>query len=1524
MDAGLQTRIKESIQQAESGNISADHLIRLLNDCTDLSPNKTILHDFLDLAHFNAVAKSISDAGLIDSWLNQVVELVEQTQFHVGYMIQQRAKRYGSKVAFNLIKGDTLTTISYSDLWSKIEMVGKAISTFERPEEQPVIGLLTRNQYNSALVDLACLSFGFRVIPIPLNSTQEHLEFILTQSEISHLFIGGSTGPRLWNDIESKFNIQVIALNDSTGINGRVLDWDEFLDNRDRAQFFDVEQRLSFVEMDQTQTIMYTSGTTANPKGITFTQTNMMSKRFARALALPEFGSNDVFLCYLPLFHTFGRYFELMGSLFWGATYSFAESPAFNSLLKDFPMVRPTIFISIPKRWVQLYDMLEEALELDSAHADDIIDQLKLITGGQLKWGLSAAGYLDPDIFKFFQTHGINVLSGYGMTEATGGITMTPPEDYVADSVGEALPGITLKIEEDGELCLKGMYVTSHYYKEDDADVFKDGWFHTGDIFQEKNGHYFIVDRKKDIYKNSRGQTIAPQKIENLFQDFDSVKSIFLVGDGQEFNSVLIYPDYENSPVDLKSLSEEEIRELFSSMILSANSFLSPFERILNFVIIPRDFSADQGELTTKRSFIRKNVLKNFREIIEPLYEKNYISLHAGSKEIRIPNWLLREIGTIRSNVSWDGSRVSISDQTQSLIVSWAGDKLQIGDFSYTIQSDILDFAQLIQAPSLWLGNFSFTTFTGGSIFRLKEAESYSVLSLDPSIFELKLSPIDSPETGQSVLEKLHITVRNYLAKEKDFYHHLIQIVDEDTGRWSPVILETFLNIQLHPIADFRIRLIEALTPFISGDFLVELIHQAYDFKKLAHPGAGFSYNIRRANDEHYHAFILYLKNVHHDLKNSDSSHDEFIQTVLLMVADFGTIHPTRFVWARSELIWWQLSDVPLPLFSTAQKAYYGLVKGFRTWVGSSSKLTIDRDSGDEYTWFDVVTFDENVKSVHRKHLMEAIVETSLIRESIFLFSSNCIVGLNDIPKNGVWISLLGARNQKSVFRILVKTRSLGTHNLVVNLNEGLDRSFLEEEIKWLILLGSGYKDKPLVENFGGYYPEYNLYTEEYIHGETLTTYLQRNKDDIRDESKMDRWQMRWLHFIWNGVQAYQEFWNRTEFRFAIQPPSPANLVIPQHDYATGTRLISISGRKPVENLGDHFLSLYTDYIIRTESRYPGLRHMSDWEVILTATIQAVKVERGREILNQLKLELKQRTLRKKCEIVGLTVQRIDRFLEDIQKFGVLTKPVVFASLRYERWLDLNPDATLQARASILQEMYADYNLDSMLDEYPETRVRFFMMTCFKGENPDLLRAFESMIQEMRKKELSPWNLQDKLAKIQSDVCISKEEKFFLARMLFPHVDSADYVELVTTTHGEDDRINLVYQTEGKDGQIYRIRPPFLPKEIAHFHSLLTESSLSGTFTAHHDFLLIFNARNRLVGGLYWKNMEKDRIHLEWVVVRHKYRTLDLSKRLMDDFYKRMQHKGIHAITVGFYVEKFFFQHGFEIDKRYGGLVKKL
>jgi len=1523
MHPDIDKRVKLAQRSIELNRVDEADLINLSKDCLSLGTNQRILHDILELGHLKNVSSYMSDEKFIDQWFDLVIQMIKQSNFHMGHLLRQRSNRYSDDIAFNIIKKGKLRTLTYSALWSLVIEVGRSLSAFDMEMKKPVVGLLTHNQLNGVLVDLSCLCFGYRVIPLPLNATPEHISYIVRHSEITHLFIGGKAGTKLWSEIDDKESITIISLDDEE----KTIDWiqwEQFLEQGDESMDFDIDDHMSAVDMTDTQTIMYTSGTTDNPKGIIFNQINMISKRFGRALALPSIGSTDIFLCYLPLFHTFGRYFELMGSIFWGSTYSFAESPAFNSLLNDFRIVKPTVFISIPKRWVQLYEMLDNKLDLDSDPQSIIKEQLNDITGGSLKWGLSAAGYLDSDIFSFFHDHDINLLSGYGMTEATGGITMTPPDDYQRESVGKALPGINLRLAEDGELCLKGPYVTRGYFKDDESKVFKEGWFHTEDIFEEHNGHYFIVDRKKDIYKNSRGQTIAPQKIENLFQDFESIKSVFLVGDGREFNTVLIYPDQENSYIELEQGKINEVRDLFSSMILSVNSFLSPFERIVNYVVINRDFSEEKGELTPKGTFIRKKILENFKEIIVPLYERNYSSLHHRNKEIRIPNWIIREIGTVNSNINWNGQALSISDSPRSLFLTWEGNTIRIGDFSYLCETDILDFDSFIQSPNLWLGNFGFTDFTGPTVFRLKEPKAFDEVKMVDVIRNTIGDEESNKHDVDTALYDLHMAVRSFLKGELSSLSDLKEIIDERLGNWSTIIIDTLMNLREHPNAMFRIKLIEVIAPLLSGELFMDLLHRAYTFHRKKDSAKGFSFAIGRTNDDHYHSLIEYLMRSKKDVEKLDVFEQEFIKTLLLLVADFGTLHPTRFVWARSELISWQLTKVPKPLQSTAQKAYYGLIKGFRSWIGHSPSITVDHETGEEYNWKDVITFDDNMRQGHRERLLKAISETSLIREALFLFSKNYLINLNDIPKGGMWITHLGSRNNKSVFRLLVRTRNFGNHNLVINLNEGLEREFIDDETRWLIKMGSGFKDSPLAENFGGYWPEHELFTEEYIQGETLDNYLKRNEADINDQIKIDRWQMRWLHFIWSGIQAYQEFWNRTNLELSIQPPSPENLIIPQHDYKTGTRIISISRRRPIQSLAEHFLSLYTDYIVKTEKRYPGLNHMSDWEVIFTATIQALKVENGKRVLEKLRSELDSRPTRKKCQLTGLTIERINQFLEEIDSLGVLTKPVVFASLRYERWLDLNPEATMKAKASILHELYKDYELDELLDEYPETRVRFFMMTCFKESNQHLFDEFKSMIKDMRDNLISPWNLQERITKIQLEIDLSEEEKFFLARMLFPHVDAADYIELVTTAHGQEARINLVSQTECTDGKLYRMRPPFVPKEIARFHNLLTESALSVTFTSAHEFLFAFNSRNRLTGGLYWKNMEKGRIHLEWVVIRKKYRKIELSKRIMADFFKRMKHDEIDVITVGFYAQEFFSKHGFKIEKQYGGMVKRL
>ena len=454
----IKHKITNLLKSIDSGNVQYEDLEETLDYILDNNVSKNEAFSFLDLMHLSSISKTISSHDS-NQWAMKIAQVIDKHNFHTGQLLLQREKRYKDKVAIHTIDGDKKIDITYSKLWNDVLKTSLAIKKASN-NQISIVGILSHNQYKSAVVDLACLSSGIRIIPIPLNATRDHLLYIIKEANISHLFLGGERAIQLWNSTKYEDELIIIDVNDIGSLQNKSVSWEIFHDKFFQDQKYDNMNELSDQDMNSTITIMYTSGSTSNPKGVKFSQLNIISKRFSRALALPDISDKDKFLCYLPLFHTFGRYFELMGSIFWGATYTFAESPSFNSLLKDFRIISPTIFISIPKRWVQIYELMNDSLDLDLSTEEEINTKLKDMTGGSLKWGLSAAGYLDPDIFIFFHDNNINLMSGYGMTEATGGITMTPPNEYVEDTVGIALPGIDLKIEEDGELCMKGPYIS--------------------------------------------------------------------------------------------------------------------------------------------------------------------------------------------------------------------------------------------------------------------------------------------------------------------------------------------------------------------------------------------------------------------------------------------------------------------------------------------------------------------------------------------------------------------------------------------------------------------------------------------------------------------------------------------------------------------------------------------------------------------------------------------------------------------------------------------------------------------------------------------------------------------------------------------------------------------------------------------------------------------------------------------------------------------------------------------------------
>jgi hypothetical protein len=221
------------------------------------------------------------------------------------------------------------------------------------------------------------------------------------------------------------------------------------------------------------------------------------------------------------------------------------------------------------------------------------------------------------------------------------------------------------------------------------------------------NGHLRIVDRKKEIYKNVKGQTVAPQRIENLFREFESVGRAFLVGDHREYNTLLIYPNPDYKQLDFAALSGQEAKDHFSSLVVSVNQFVAPFERVVDFAVIERDLAADKGELTPKGTPRRKVVEEHFSSVIDSLYHR--ASLEIGGVDLTLPNWLFQALGITAQDVRIKEDRLSLSQvgsRGSSLTVKREGDgAVQVGSCVYECGSQAIDLGVFLATPRLWLGN---------------------------------------------------------------------------------------------------------------------------------------------------------------------------------------------------------------------------------------------------------------------------------------------------------------------------------------------------------------------------------------------------------------------------------------------------------------------------------------------------------------------------------------------------------------------------------------------------------------------------------------------------------------------------------------------------------------------------------------------------------------------------------------------------------------------------------------------------
>src|SRR5688500_16157083 len=534
------------------------------------------------------------------------------------------------------------------------------------------VAILGENRPEWAIADFACLTVGVTDVPIYPTLPAEQITYILRDSGAVAIFVSNADQAAKI----AKIRGELPGLKHVIGFEQGRLEGSDLTIAELEARGAAVEtpdtiaayrREALAVKPDDLATIIYTSGTTGDPKGVMLTHDNIYSNVSAARTVIP-FTGTDVALSFLPLSHIFERMAGHYLMFSTGTTIAYAESV--DTVPINMQEVRPTLVASVPRLYEKMYArVLENALagsglkkriffwarKVADRWADEklaggepkgllavqyriaqklVFSKLKARTGGRLRYFVSGGAPLAPEINKFFYAAGLVILEGYGLTETSPVIGVNTPEHFRIGTIGKMIPGVEVKIGEDGEILTRGPHVMKGYYNKPDATrevMDDDGWFHTGDIGTLDNGYLKITDRKKDMIVTANGKNIAPQPIENQVKTNKYVSQAVMIGDTRKYPVMLVVPNFEQLEKWAKQrdliwtsraqlLSMPTVRAKMEKEVLDQLSGLANFETSKKIALIEEDFSIERGELTPTLKVKRRVVDKHYRSMIDALY----------------------------------------------------------------------------------------------------------------------------------------------------------------------------------------------------------------------------------------------------------------------------------------------------------------------------------------------------------------------------------------------------------------------------------------------------------------------------------------------------------------------------------------------------------------------------------------------------------------------------------------------------------------------------------------------------------------------------------------------------------------------------------------------------------------------------------------------------------------------------------------------------------------------------------------
>ncbi|MCG5467105.1 long-chain fatty acid--CoA ligase [Micromonospora sp. LAH09] len=524
------------------------------------------------------------------------------------------------------------------------------------------VGLMSRTRYEWTLLDYAIWAVGAVTVPIYETSSAEQAAWILEDSNAVAVVVETEAHAALVAGVRHRLpELNHVWQIDQGGV-------DELVTSGATVELAEVERRRKAVHAGDLATIIYTSGTTGRPKGCVLTHRNMYADIANAVPVLPNlFNPGATTLLFLPLAHAFARLIQI-GVVQARAT--MAHCADTKNLVAELQEFRPTFVLSVPRVFEKVYNAAKQKAEADGkggifARAEQVAiaysealetpggpglalraqhvvfdrlvyRKLRAALGGRCRDAISGGAPLGARLGHFFRGIGVTVLEGYGLTETSPAAAANLPNGTRIGTVGRPLPGVTVRIEDDGEILISGELVFQGYWRNETATaeaISSDGWFRTGDLGHlDTDGYLSITGRKKELIVTAGGKNVAPAVLEDLVRAHPLISQCVVVGDRKPFIAALVTVDEEALPTWLEGagmpadttveqLREHEgLRQEIQSAIDAANQAVSKAEAIKVFRVLPRDFTEATGELTPSLKVKRQVVHKTYAAEIADIY----------------------------------------------------------------------------------------------------------------------------------------------------------------------------------------------------------------------------------------------------------------------------------------------------------------------------------------------------------------------------------------------------------------------------------------------------------------------------------------------------------------------------------------------------------------------------------------------------------------------------------------------------------------------------------------------------------------------------------------------------------------------------------------------------------------------------------------------------------------------------------------------------------------------------------------